>query len=94
MDKEGIEKLAELSRMELNEAEISKMSGDINSILEYLETIKKAPTGSDESRIESAGIRNVIREDNNHHDKSQFTGELLFSVPEEKDGYIKVKKIL
>lgn len=94
MDKDGIKKLAELSRLELKDAEIDKYSKELSGILGYIEKIKDVAESDDDSRIENAGTRNVMREDENPHEGGENTEAILENTPDQKDGYFKVKKIL
>lgn len=107
-----MKKLAELARLDLPENEQKRLLGDLQSILEYVDQIQKAPIGARRStqmntqinadigenqRInqrESAMLKNVFREDKEPHEPGEYTEKLLKEVPEEKDGYVKVKKIL
>jgi len=93
MNKDEVKKIANLARLEIDESESEKMAGQIDSILHYIDQIKEANISSDESRIENAGIRNIMREDFESH-SSNHTEDLLAEAPERDGDFIKVKKIL
>ena len=93
MQKSDVQQLAVLARLDLTDSELEKYTKDIASILDYVGQLKNIKT--DESgRIESAGIRNVFREDGEPHVTGQYTEELLNSAQDTQDGFIKVKPIL
>jgi aspartyl-tRNA(Asn)/glutamyl-tRNA(Gln) amidotransferase subunit C len=96
MNKEEIKKIADLARLEITDEESEKFASEIDSILQYIDQIKSADISDDaaESRIENAGVRNVMREDENPHDVSENTEALIKEAPDSQDDLIKVKKIL
>jgi len=90
-----IEKLAELSRINISNEEKEVFAGEIESILNYVDQINLAVGETDKARsLEDGGFKNIFREDRDSHDSGQFTEDLLESAPEKENGYIKVKKIL
>jgi len=90
---EEIDKLAELSRIELNSEEKDALRKDMGSVLEYVEQINKVSANLDLDK--KAGlVRNVMREDENSHEGGIFTEILLSSAPKRQGNYFKVKKIL
>lgn len=95
MNKEDVKKLANLSRLEISDSELESFTVQIDSILHYVEQLKEvtAKTDNGESRIENAGVRNILRQDKDPHEPNH-TADLLASAPETQDGFIKVKKIL
>lgn len=93
MNKEDILNLAELSRLDLTEEEIGKFPDQFNSILKFVDQIKEVDTSGVEVRDFS--VTNVTRDDNeNVHAEGQNRKEVMDEMPETKDGYLKVKKIL
>ncbi len=90
-----IEKLAELSRINVSSEEKETFLKDIESVLNYVGQIKMIAVGTDMTISREEGeLKNVFREDDNCHSSGQFTENLLESAPEKENGYIKVKKIL
>ena len=90
-----IEKLAELSRINVADEEKQVFLKDIESILNYVDQIKTVAEGADMtmSRQETE-LANVFREDKDCHDSGRFTEALIESAPEKENGFIRVKKIL
>ena len=91
---EEAKKLAKLSRLEIEDSELKKISTEIDSILDYIDKIKTAKTGEVTDKIKKPEVRNIVREDENPHDKGIYTKKILDNAPEVEDDQIKVKKIL
>ena len=95
MDKEGVKKLAELSRLELTENEIAEYAGEFSDILEYVDSLKNAVSETDDNLIlENSSNRNIVREDENPHESGINTEKLVASAPDSENNHLKVKKIL
>ena len=92
IQKEDIKKLAELSRIEVTDEEVSKLSKDIESILEYVHELTELSAPEPESV--PGELRNVMREDGEPHKSGLYTETLLDASPEREKNYFKVKKIL
>ncbi|NQV88335.1 MAG: Asp-tRNA(Asn)/Glu-tRNA(Gln) amidotransferase subunit GatC [Parcubacteria group bacterium] len=89
-----IKKLAELSRIEMEEAEIEEFQKEIESILSYVGQIQEASAGSFSDKKEIPVLHNVFREDEKPHESGAYTEILLDEAPEREGSYLKVKKIL
>lgn len=94
MDKEGIKKLAKLSRLEIQEKEVTEYSQKISDILEYIDLLKGAADGNDDLIMGDIENRNIIREDKNPHESGIYTEDLLEAAPAKENHFVKVKKIL
>ncbi|VAW19187.1 hypothetical protein MNBD_BACTEROID05-1045 [hydrothermal vent metagenome] len=92
IEKKDVEKLAELSRIDISEKEKDMLIKDLDAILEYVSEVHEVAAGGGEP--EAGKLRNVMREDENPHKSGEFTKEIMESAPNTKDGYLKVKKIL
>jgi len=93
IDKKDIEKLAELSRIEISLEEKEILAGDMDAIIEYVSEIKNV--GGDLNIEPEAGIlKNVMREDEDPHEKGKYTEDILREAPQKEGDYIKVKQIL
>jgi len=91
MNKEGVKKLAQLSRLQLTDAEIEKYTSEISDILTYVDSLKNATANSDDV-IENSFNRNVTRADVAVLGNAQQS--LIDSAPFSENNYIKVKNIL
>ncbi|MCH7597471.1 Asp-tRNA(Asn)/Glu-tRNA(Gln) amidotransferase subunit GatC [Patescibacteria group bacterium] len=90
--KKEVEKLAELSRIEISYAEKETLTKEIESILAYISEIQKV--SSDILASDGQLLTNVMREDKDPHESGVFTDVLLEAMPKEEKGFLKVKKIL
>jgi aspartyl/glutamyl-tRNA(Asn/Gln) amidotransferase C subunit len=90
--KEEIEKLANLSRIAVNDEEKESIRKDIDGILVYVGQIKNASDSSHESWAPS--VRNVMREDVVTRERAEYKDSLLKLAPKNENGYVKVKRIL
>lgn len=93
MNTEEIQKLAELSRLSLADAEIESYKKDFVGILGYIDTIKNVEVGN-AAEQPSFVTKNIMREDTNPHPAGAFTEELLAGAPKTEGNYIKVNKVL
>jgi len=90
-----IEKLEELSRIEMTLDEKKELQKDFESILDYVSEIQGVVTDlNDSSKQPLDPLHNVMREDNNANEEGLYTDRILKSAPKNEKGYIKVKKIL
>ena len=90
MEIKDVEKLAELAKIELNDSEKQQLLSDMESILGYVKQIESVEVPDVELEYKN---RNVWREDlpvSRDFSREQIIGQF----PEEKDGFVKVKKIL
>lgn len=92
MELEDIEKLAELSRIEMSQEEKEKILGEMGSILGFIDQIQDAKV--DITEREAGDVRNIMREDENPHESGEYTEDILKEAPKVRDGYVEVKKIL
>lgn len=94
MNRDEVKHLATLARLKLSDNELDTYAKELGDILGYIEKIKEVSGADDSSRVESASVRNVLREDADPVPADTFKEDLLACAPETRDGYIKVKKIL
>lgn len=94
MKVEDIKELATLAKLELTEQECASYTDQLSDILLFIEKIKEVSSDDDSGRIESAGVRNVLRDDESVLVPGTYTDALLAEMPETENGYNKVKKIL
>lgn len=88
---EDIDKLAELARLDIPEAEKESVLKDLGSILKYIDQISEVSVP--ESR-EIPIHRNIMREDIVDGQNGTYTEVILKEAPKTQDGFLKVKKIL
>jgi len=92
--KETIKYLSQLAKLNLTEEETIKIQKDLESILEYVEKLKKADMKKTFPEIGSRGNLNVSREDEekNIFDKG-INEKILSAATETKEKFVKVKSI-
>lgn len=85
-----MENLAELSRLDLSQAEKEKILHDMGGILEYVKSIEAVSVGD---VIPDYPLTNVWRED--EVTERDFSREsIMEQFPNKQDDFLKVKKIL
>ena len=89
--KEDIKHLADLSRMEISDAEIEKLTVEVDQILDYVGQIMN--TTGDMTRTVPV-LHNVMREDVPTNKSGQYTEAILANTPAREGNWLKVKKIL
>ena len=87
-----VEDVALLSRLDIPENEIEQVTGQMNSIVEYVDMLSKVNTDGVEATAHVLPLKNVMRSD---VVKPSLPRELALSnAPEQEDGYFKVAKIM
>ncbi len=91
ISKEEVLHVAKLARLKLSEAEVDAYRKDLDSILEYVDTLGKLDTDEIEPMSHVMGKKNVWRDDNPAGIKE--TEPLLDNAPVREGNYFKVPKI-
>ena len=90
MDIKDIEKLAELSKIELTDVEKQGLLKDLDGILGYVKQIESVDVSEMELEYKN---RNVWR--NDQIKPREFSREeIINQFPDSQDGFVKVKKIM
>ncbi len=90
-----IEKLAELSRLDIPDEEKAGMQKDLDAILSYVSQIEDAHVKVGQNdQGDDALVNNVMREDSAPHESGIFKEAILAEAPDREGDYVKVKKIL
>jgi|YelNatPaOPRAMG01_1025707.scaffolds.fasta_scaffold16361_3 aspartyl/glutamyl-tRNA(Asn/Gln) amidotransferase C subunit len=92
--KEKVKHIAKLARLDLSEKEIEKYQKDLSKILEYIEKLKEVDVSKAEPIFHPLKIKNVLREDIEFKKAIEEIKKLIELMPERKEGYLKVKKVL
>ena len=90
--KSDVEKMAQLSRLNLTDAEKEKFASQFSDILGYVEELSEIDDKNIEPIDHITGKSNVLREDKIACKSKR--NEMLKNAPAEEDGFIKVKAIL
>lgn len=91
LQKEEVEHVATLARIEVNAQEKEKFAKDLSEIIDYVADLNKASTNDIESISQISGLENIARAD--EVTDSLPNEKVLQNAPEKQDGFIKVKKV-
>lgn len=61
--RETMERMVALSKLELSQTELEQLSGELKTIVNYMDILSQLPTESTESTEASSPLHNVVRED-------------------------------
>ena len=92
IDKEQVKHLANLAQLELTDEELDKFSGQLTSILGYIDRIKDVELSDDVKR--NFKKLNSFREDENPFEAGEHREAILEEMPETENNMLVVKKIL
>lgn len=92
VDKNDVEHIAKLARLSLTDEEIHSFTGELNSILEYMEKLNELDTEDVEPLAHPLDMNNVYREDKLRDSIS--TDEALKNAPDKDKEYFKVPKVI
>ncbi len=93
MERQDIERIAHLARIELTSAETDDFLREVTSILGYVSEIIEITGDAPDEKVAGALV-NVMREDTEPHEAGLYTEDILKAAPERDGQYVKVKKIL
>lgn len=90
-----IKKLADLARVDMDEAEMKEIGDSFGPILAYVGQIQEVSLISDSPYEEVADEPiNILREDVVTNKGGEYTEKILSQAPNTENGYLKVKQIL
>jgi aspartyl-tRNA(Asn)/glutamyl-tRNA(Gln) amidotransferase subunit C len=92
IDKDTVEKLAHLARLEFNSESKDQMINDLNNMLLFVDKLNELDTNSVEPLIYMTDETNVLREDIMQQNISQK--EALKNAPKKDSDYFKVPKMV
>lgn len=92
LNRETIEKIAHLARLEVHEAEEEPLLKDMNNILSFMEKLNELDTSGIEPLIYLTDEKNVFRKDVVKQDIS--TAQALQNAPQHDGSYFKVAKVI
>lgn len=89
---EDVKKIARLSRLEIQESELEKFTGQMNQILGFIDSLNKLDTTHIEPTSHAAVLATVFRED--ECIPSEVSELALEAAPEAEDHFFKVPKVI
>ncbi len=92
IDLEQVRKVASLARLELSEAEEQQFTGQLNSILDYVQQLDELDTTDVPPTTRAIEVSNITRPDR----LEVFAGReaILDSAPDREEDFFKVPKIM
>lgn len=90
--KADIRALADLARLELSDAEVAKLEGEIPGIIAFVQEIQQV--SAELPRAVSPAHRNVTRPDAAPHESGLYTEALLSAAPNRVGNQIAVKQVV
>jgi aspartyl-tRNA(Asn)/glutamyl-tRNA(Gln) amidotransferase subunit C len=90
--KQEVEHVALLARLKFSEAEKERFTTQLNSILEYMDTLKELDTTQVEPTFHAVARKNVFREDQVLSSNPQDLS--LSNAPDGDRGFFRVPKII
>jgi len=92
ISRDEVAHVAKLARLKFDDSEVALYQKDLNSILDYFETLKEIDTEKVRPMSHALEVKNVWREDK--PGKTKKTKPLLSNAPMSEKGFFKVPKIL
>jgi aspartyl-tRNA(Asn)/glutamyl-tRNA(Gln) amidotransferase subunit C len=92
IDKDLVEKIAHLARLQFNETEKVKIEADLNRILDFMETLNEVDTSMVEPLIYMNDEVNVLRKDEVIQTITHEEG--LANAPKKDTDYFRVPKVI
>lgn len=86
-------KLARLARIDLEESEVERFTGEFAAILQYVEQLQTVDVEGREPTSQVTGLTNVMRADE-VRDYGYQAKDLLPNVPQVENGQIKVRRMI
>jgi len=94
LDKEQIEHIAKLARLDLSDDEKKKYAVEMGDILSYIDQLNEVDTKNVEPTAQVTGLENSWREDEIKDWDELERKNALNQAPDMEDNQIKVRKIL
>jgi aspartyl-tRNA(Asn)/glutamyl-tRNA(Gln) amidotransferase subunit C len=93
--RDHIIKLANLSKLRIDDKDIERYQKELSAILEYVERLDTVDTEGYSPIFQVSGLSNQFRKDSMKNVKLTTSGVVLMSsVPRTEDGYIKVGRMI
>ena len=92
IDKELVDKIAHLARLEFNDEQKVKIESDLNRILDFMESLNELDTTNVEPLIYLSEETNVLRKDELKQEISHE--DALKNAPKKDSDYFRVPKVI
>ena len=94
LTKKDVEYVSNLARLELSASEAEQFTGQLESILEYMEKLNKLDTSKVKPTSHVLGLKNVYREDVVVKCPYEERERILENAPKREGDFFKVKKVI
>lgn len=94
ISRKDVEYVARLARLELTETEKDTFTGQLGSILEYIDQLNRLETADVPPTSHVLALQNVWREDAARPCPETVRENILANAPEREDDFFKVKKVI
>ena len=91
INKDNLEHLAQLARVELSKDEEAQFLGDLKKILDHFEELKAVNTDAVTPMSGGTRLTNIFREDDARHDTNRGAGTQSFPITQ--DGFLVVPPV-
>lgn len=93
ISRDDVQRLAQLSSLQLADDEADRLQVDIQNILKYIEQLSLLDTAGVEPTYQVSGLQNVWRDDS-VIDYGVTREQLLALAPQQADSHVKVPQVL
>jgi aspartyl/glutamyl-tRNA(Asn/Gln) amidotransferase C subunit len=93
LSREEVQKIANLGRLSLGEAEIEKLGKDLSKMLDYVGTLGELDTSNIEPMVGALEFTHIVRSDEVIATCATERAAMLANAPDSEDSYIKVPKM-
>ena len=91
INKNEVQHISELARINLSDGEIEIFRSDLNKVLGYIEVLKSVDTEGVEPLAQVTGLKNVFRDD--RAASSDLTEAIIKNAPDQRGRFIRVKGV-
>jgi len=88
-----IDKLSQLARIKLDKKERDDLARELESILGYVDKLKKVNVSNVPELTHPSDVYNVFRESGAQKESSEDANKLVEAAPEMKRGFVKVRGV-
>lgn len=93
ISKDDVAHIAKLARIHLTPKEITKFTGELSHILQYIQQLQDIDTRGVPPATHATGATNVLRDDHVIASSARVRDELLHATPLREGEQIKVKAV-
>ncbi len=94
LTKDEVRDVALLARIGITDEEADLYQKDLSSVFGYFDKLQEVDTKNVEEIGHITGVTNVYRDDKVQEMSDEGKKMIMKSIPEEREGYIKVKSVL